>query len=363
MKYHIGISGSHHESSVVVGGARKILFCFPGESLNLHTYPMEVVATRLGELFQKVIQRLKLAGITELHAATRRLCIALPGASSDQDYELAKKCLQESGWPQSSEVRIVDDTWAGLVAGAFATRGICTVAGTGASVYVGLGDFGRNKNQKLDGWGPVLGDFGSGFQLVVDFFRFLGRELDRNVVPPLFDRILAYEPKIQNINNVQQWFDSRHIVYPHDWKIRFAQIASVITSAAEGPNADPTAVRLIEQAAAQIAETISIGLTRYKKEAAQLPIVLQGGMFEHSNLFRNTVIESIKSRFSNTIKMSQYRPVLGSLLLAMAENIHQLPDKRRMDALCKTITKLPTEQKSRLLYPQFQMVITRRQKR
>ena len=104
-----------------------------------------------------------------------RLTLCLPGISTILDHQVGEDCVRDAGWPVAEPANycIIDDTYAGLIAaGPQSTQGICAFAGTGASVYMGTPDgsirnFTPDKVFKLDGFGAMLGDHGSGFRLAL----------------------------------------------------------------------------------------------------------------------------------------------------------------------------------------------------
>lgn len=91
------------------------------------------------------------------------------------------------------------------------------------------------------------------------------------------------------------------------------------TRAADRESPDHDASALVRGAAKDMSQTIAIALGRFA-EARTLPIVFQGGLFEYSDLFRNTVRKIIKKSYSNEIRDPTFRPVVGSLLIAHAED-------------------------------------------
>ena len=60
----------------------------------------------------------------------------MPGAATADEQDLVKYCLSRAGWKKPDKYVVVDDTWAGLVAGTLSYSGTCVFAGTGASIYV-----------------------------------------------------------------------------------------------------------------------------------------------------------------------------------------------------------------------------------
>lgn len=327
-----------------------VLGCVKGDGLNLHTISHLKLASRMGALLENLADRLSLT-LTELKAQTTKLVLAVPGAEIQYGQQLAEACLFLNDWTDRSQFFIADDTWAGLIGGALRRRGICAFAGTGAAVYVGLGEFKTSKQQKIDGWGHILGDYGSGYQLALKMFRFLGRTLDRGKLSPLFEEILQEDPRIVDPDNIQHWFSQLYTLHPEDWVVRFARMAGVVTRAANrSNNADPAARAFVIESAEEIAESISLAINRFLPDSRNLPIVFQGGMFEHNDLFRRAVTERVGELHSNPISMAAFRPVVGAALMACAAD-SMLPDAPLTSDIVDSIKSLPLQESELLAFP------------
>ena len=110
-------------------------------SLNLHTFAKRSVANeltrRLNNCFEKLAKKVRKDQGFNLLERASKLALAIPGVSSPRDLAVAEKAIGQSSWRRDTTTyRVVDDTYVGLIAGAFSTRGICAFAGTGASVFV-----------------------------------------------------------------------------------------------------------------------------------------------------------------------------------------------------------------------------------
>lgn len=356
-KYYIGINGGHSKSvAFAINDDLSTLEVVKSDSLNMHTYHIEQVLLRFENLINKLAIKAKVHP-KELQNGTEKIVLSMPGAATPDEQALVKLCLSRAGWKELSKCIIVDDTWAGLVAGTASYIGTCAFAGTGASIYVneersGAGKFFFGKPHKIDGWGPTIGDFGSGFQLATDMFHLFNRELDNGNTPDLFYEVLKREPLIKELKNSQRWFDTLYIVSPRDWRIKFAQLAATATSAADLPNPDPHAKILVETSAANMTESIKIALKRFPK-ARDLPVVFQGGMFEYSNLYRELVLKAIKKITRHQVYLALLRPVVGAILLALG-NLNRLPSQLSIKEIYRSILTKPEDERLLLLRPNGQ---------
>jgi N-acetylglucosamine kinase-like BadF-type ATPase len=350
MALHIGIFGGHQKSTAIAISDAKVLCCVTGKGLNLHSVQHLKVTNRLGLLLHSLAERLNLRP-SGLREKTAKLVLALPGAMTKLEREVAESCLILNEWNDKSQYHIADDTWAGLIGGNLERRGICAFAGTGAAVFVGLGDFPGDKSYKIDGWGHILGDFGSGFQLALETFRFIGRALDQGHVPALFKDITSEEPRICGVDDVQRWFDQLYVIHRDDWRVKFASLASVATKAANrSVDPDKDAIRLVSKSAQDMADSIKIAIERFKPESMSLPIVFQGGMFEYSRLYREMVADALRQDYPNEVRMALFRPVVGAGLMACAEDF-VLPSPSVCHQITESIQSLAPRERDHLVYP------------
>ena len=350
-RFFIAINGGHTKSvacaiSVDLGAVEVV----EGESLNFHTYPHQVITYRFDELIDKLAHKVGVR-LDDLRSCTERIALSMPGAGTTKDQALIEVCLLRPEWKDPSKYLILDDTWAGLVAGTLSSSGSCVFAGTGASIY--MNDIlGRQMNffgkpNQIDGWGPIIGDFGSGFQLTVDMFRMFNREFDKGSTPELFHKVLEQEPDIGDMTNAQRWFDTLYIRYSYDWRIRFAKLASSATTSADSADPYPCAKALVEKAANDIIESVEIALGNFPG-AKVLPVVFQGGMFEHSKLYRRVVSEKVEKLASGPVYLALFRPVVGALMLALGD-LNVLPDQSTISDLHRAIKAMPQDERCLLI--------------
>jgi N-acetylglucosamine kinase-like BadF-type ATPase len=316
----IAVAGGHTKSSAVaidgsINTSFKVLGCSEiDRGLNLHLRDPREIGLRLKSLIDKLGEKVGCSG--DLLSRCESGCIALPGAATQVDQKLAEAALARAGWC-FVPVSILDDTWAGLIAGASSCRGICAFASTGASVFVGLGEFSLDRTHKLDGWGAFLGDRGSGFQLVTNTLRHIARTIDADRPLSLAKEVLA-QLNISDISQLQEWFDQLVNESSTEWHLEVSKLARLIIAKADDEdNPDETARSLVRHVADNITETICVGIERFKPDTADLPVILQGSMFEHSKLYRGRVLQSVSTRVPNQTRISERRPLYGALVMLL----------------------------------------------
>jgi N-acetylglucosamine kinase-like BadF-type ATPase len=334
----IAVSSGHQASTIVAYAdpgitlsAGRPFYVGVGDSLNLHCIPdTQTLASRLRamlDVFQATLpDPLRARGFT----ADDRLVLSLPGVSSATDLARGKECIDEAGWPagKGDTSLVVDDTYAGLIAGARCTHGICAFAGTGASVYLGSPSYANHqaflpdKSFKLDGFGPMIGDHGSGFRLAMATLERMGRDLDEygvKAITSLYEQLLkALKTDWSLIRNkgLQNGIDDLMASSGPNWRFKIADLGKVITAAAAA--GDLIAIKQVTEAARAMGRTLRIGIDLFD-DLDDAPIHCQGGMFRNSELYRRKVREYL-NRPEEQVVLATYKPVVGALLLAAAQD-------------------------------------------
>jgi N-acetylglucosamine kinase-like BadF-type ATPase len=291
-------------------------------SMNFHNRPRDEVLSRFDAVTRSLLGRVKSPkGVRGGYTARQefRVVLTAPGAAADEDRDWCSELLQDAGFDASS-CMIIDDTWAGLVAGLGSLQGTCAFVGNGASVFVGCrGTSGRN--HKLDGWGPVIGDRGSATQIGIEAVQAIAREFDaQGSAPPLYRRLSHELPEFEAAGNLQRWFDA--VCDGGHWREELAKLAHVVTRIADSTDTDALAVTLVKSAAHALLNTLRLALQRYP-EAKSKPLVLQGGLFANSRRFRNIVMTRAADLFSGDIILSRHRPIFGALILALEGDLRE----------------------------------------
>lgn len=185
--------------------------------------------------------------------------------------------------------------------------------------------------------------------MAVGMFRFFGRYYDEhNCAPPLFARLLQLQPEIQSIENLQRWFDALTMVHKNTWRIRLARLAAAATLDADEAK-DPSdktndAVRVVLNSAGDMLGSIRIALNKWP-EAKSLPIVLQGGNFEYSRVYRNAVVTEVAKLTSGEVGLARNRPAVGAMIMACAPP-PDAPGVELHERIQKAIEELPEHEQA-----------------
>jgi N-acetylglucosamine kinase-like BadF-type ATPase len=317
MKQGILSIASGHTTTQAFYWAEKSQRTASGQSLNRHYVEVVEASKRL----KRIVRKLKL---TKDHLENVRVVLTLPGVSTNKDVENGQHLLKIAGIDCCDDALVVDDTVSALIAEFGTFEGISAICGTGASVFVGRGfrhtPSPVTRPNKKDGWGPLLGDFGSGFRLGLEFLSWVCRGVDLNGVPPdLFAKVAKLEPHLRDLNNAQRWFDEmiESQSSAPNWNMRIARLAQVVTEDVARLNEKSAVYDLLLKAAKQISKTIETA--KEMIDCRDLPVACHGGMFRYSKAFLSAVQENL-SEFAGDVVLAKWRPVFGGLLLGLTDN-------------------------------------------
>jgi N-acetylglucosamine kinase-like BadF-type ATPase len=182
-------------------------------------------------------------------------------------------------------VRMSND--AELVLGALdGSIGIAVVSGTGSIAY------GRNatgERARSGGWGQIIGDEGSGFDIARRLLDSYAREVDgRGPASSCTSRLMTHldlhEP-FQIISWVYAGGTSKGDI---------AALSSIVVEEAAG--GDDVARQIILESARELAVTVGAAARRLGF-AGSLPVALTGGMLLHIDSFRESMLDRLREEW------------------------------------------------------------------
>ncbi|MED6335739.1 MAG: BadF/BadG/BcrA/BcrD ATPase family protein [Planctomycetota bacterium] len=226
-------------------------------------------------------------------AAARRMALRIehhPDASIEVGHDL---CIAHAG------------ALAGTGAG---RRGVVLIAGTGASC---MGLDARGETSLVGGWGPTLGDAGSGHFLGLEALRAVVRASDgRGPRTALSERVLSslgiVEPR-EMLRFVDEHADRR----------RIAGLAPVVIGLADAGDevAEAILARGVEELAALVAHAVAA--VAANDGGGDVPIAVVGGLTNAGAPFLDPLRSSIRQRSPSARWIEPHgTPLEGALLLA-----------------------------------------------
>ena len=231
------------------------------------------------QVVQAVTEAMRMAG-GEL--PVRAAWVGLSGI----DRPGARELLMPKLRPLAGEVRLTND--AELMFGALPGRaGVVLIAGTGS---IALGRNPDGVTARAGGWGHLIGDEGSGYDLGRRAIQAAARAADgRGPETMLLDAILAHWQLDQPMAMIGR-------VYGTPDKAEIAALATLVFEAAR--EGDPVARRIVADAAGELATAVLAVANRleFPDGTLALALALAGGLLTGESGFRNQVVRRVRRR-------------------------------------------------------------------
>jgi N-acetylglucosamine kinase-like BadF-type ATPase len=227
-------------------------------------------------------------------------CFGLAGVDRPEDER------EISRWVRDQNIaplfRVLNDSELILAAGTPDGWGVALISGTGS---VCLGRSPEGKTARVGGWGHVLGDEGSGYQMGIRALSLATQTADgRADARDLLATVLRH----WSLSDAQELIRYAHA--PTTTQAEIAGLAAEVANlAAKG---DAAAQRILDEAAGELARHVDAIVQRLRLRRP--PLALAGAAMR-GNL-RNAVRSAIRSEIGPLVHVSD--PSLGAIALAQA---------------------------------------------
>ncbi|GGD77300.1 BadF/BadG/BcrA/BcrD ATPase family protein [Paenibacillus nasutitermitis] len=288
--YYIGIDGGGTKTETIVSD--RFGRCL-GSSLISGTNPNFVGADpALANVAEGV--RLAMEGLDPLPIAHVAVCI--PGMRKYAQ-EVAAALLLEP-----LRITAASDTMSTFYGALVKEYGVVLLAGTGSFA---LGVAPNGKTVTIGGWGPVIGDDGSGQLIAVKALRAAARQFDGTGPPTLLtDKIKDYY-NIDSINDLKTKVALDNV----------SKLTYFVRDAAEA--GDLIANVILRETAQNLADLVTDTLYQLEFDAEITDVALAGGLWELGDLLTAPFKALMSGVYPNVrIIPAVFPPVVGALLTA-----------------------------------------------
>jgi N-acetylglucosamine kinase len=240
-------------------------------------------------------------------------CFGMAGLDREEDLHILRGIAQAvlPGVP----VEIVHDADIALVGGTGGRRyGVVVIAGTG-SVAVGFTADGRTA--RTGGWGHILGDEGSGYDLARRGLNAASRAVDGRGPATILSLRL---PKAAGVATLEAVADR---VYLEGWTAtQVASLAPAVLAAAE--EGDEVAGEIVRAAGHELALAAVSVIRALGMEERIFEVVLSGGIFHGSARMVEAVRREVAAFASQSdVHLPRSEPVLGAAWMALQAAAHR----------------------------------------
>lgn len=292
----LGVDGGGTKTRAVVAAADgHVLGEGLAPSCNQYTVGFEAAAMALRAAIGQA-----LASVPGATLPVAAACFGLAGVDRPGDDALF------AGWAEreriARRVRIVNDGELVLAAGTPDGWGIAVIAGTG-SICFGRAPDGRAA--RAGGWGWLLGDEGSGYDMAVRALRLATQTADGRAAAPSILRMV-----------LEQWsLGAPDDLVPHAYRPQttaavVARLAAPL--AALGEAGDPHARVILEAGGRELARHVDV--VARKLDLSCPPLALAGGLLVASRVMREAILAAVTIEIGPATVVAD--PTLGAIALA-----------------------------------------------
>ncbi|HEX6214604.1 MAG TPA: BadF/BadG/BcrA/BcrD ATPase family protein [Vicinamibacterales bacterium] len=261
-----------------------------------------------GELqVEKVLHEVIERAMNGRYTPPEAVCLGMAGVDRESDGRLIRDIMRRLGFRQNT--LIVNDALIALVAGAGANPGVVVISGTGS---IAFGVSHRGLAARAGGWGPTLGDEGSGYWIGRRALEAVVRDVDgRGPKTALTERVLEFFSLSRPELLVSEIYHQ-----PHGRRAIASLAPEVDRARLEG---DLVAGEIMTDAANELATAAGSVITRLDMRGEQFPILLAGGMLKQSEWLAAEVLRRMAevAPRSEVLPLTE-EPVIGAVRLATA---------------------------------------------
>ena len=243
MSMYLAVDAGGTKTECVIADEERVLARVSGETVKIMSVGAAEATARLRHLLEEASSVAKVP----LYLVTRA-CVGLAGISSEGVRDWAETALAEL---LTGDLVLTGDEEIALEAAFGSGPGVLVIAGTGSHV---VGRCSNGSRMTAGGWGPMLGDEGSGHWIGLEGIRSGLRALDRGVPSCLLREVYS----LWGINGIGALVAKANSRPRPD----FAMLAEgVARCAAQG---DALATSVLERAGEELAAQVSIVVSKMR---------------------------------------------------------------------------------------------------
>lgn len=301
---YIGIDGGGSKTLCVVGdGTGQVRHVGYGGATNVKSSTCAETEAILLQLLEETLTR---CGASMMDVAGLSLCLAGGHRPSDK---AAMKQFMTPYFSRETRIVVQSDAAAAWAAGTWGQPGIVLIAGTGSIAYGRLSP--ESSEERAGGWGYLLGDEGSGFELSRKALQAVMRHYDgRGPATSMTEAVLA-RLELDQPEALIDW------LYGHPAMRReLAALSDIVIHAAM--KGDSVAETIVAEAAYELRELVRAVRKRLGDE--RLPVIAAGGLFS-APYFYSAFIAALQQRDKEAgeCRLLTLPPAVGAYYLALHE--------------------------------------------
>ena len=312
MRYVLGIDGGGTTTKCLVaddGG--NLLGQGIGEPSN---YQIVGVQKAIEVVNRSIEEAIRIGAVKK--AKCEVICLGLAGVGRSVDYEIIDKALKRLNLAQ--KIILHHDAFIALAGATVCQSGVVIIAGTGATAF-GMNE--KGQTARANGWGHILGDEGSGYDIGQKALRAVMKAYDGRGEATLLTSKLIQHFELKSLPNIVQR------VYRD--KLSRKEIAALTPLVVEvAKKKDKVAALILKEAGGELGTSVIAVIKSLKMEKKEFKVAMIGGVFKAG--------ESILPYFKEKVKevapkasfiRSRFEPAIGAIFLGLREIGIEIDDK------------------------------------
>ena len=299
--YFLGIDGGGTKTHAVITDASfKVIGEAFSEASNALRVGLEEAVLHIDQAVNEACLR---AGIEPRDIASA--CAALAGISHPIHYHTMKDALDER--LGLNHLELVTDARAALAGALDGQPGVVLIAGTG-SIAMGMNEAGEQS--RSGGWGPTLGDEGSGYDIARQALKAVISSFDGRAPKTLLTERVCKKLGIASAK------DLPGVIYNSDSEsVEIASLARVVAEAAS--EGDPTARDILARAGRDLSELVVSVIRKLGLESKSFRVACVGSVFKSGECILGPLGEAVLAVAPKAvIGPPLFPPTIGAVKLA-----------------------------------------------
>jgi N-acetylglucosamine kinase-like BadF-type ATPase len=309
-RYWLGIDGGGtHTRAVLVGTVlddpERMLGEGRADAANLNRVGLEAAVKNVGLAVSEACSRAEVAASTITAA-----CVGLAGVQHPKNHRRMLIALKSS--LPISELTLETDARVALAGATDLHPGVVIIAGTGS---ISCGINARGKYVRAGGWGPTMGDEGSGHYIGKRALEAVMSAYDhRKPLTRLTEPVCRYLGVSSPPELPPVIYDS-----PGEERRDIAQLSKIVVEAARA--GDVVALEILNDAAAQLARAATTVIKQLEMGQESFRVAYVGGVFDAGELILAPLRRAILTAAPHALLAAPlFPPVIGAVKLAQARH-------------------------------------------
>ncbi|MCX7833577.1 MAG: hypothetical protein N2490_05140 [Ignavibacteria bacterium] len=267
------------------------------KSISLNHFGVETFCNYLLQVLNRIVNGKKFSWSDCIG-----ICAAIAGARNENIKKNIKEYLKSA--LNFKNIVITSDAEAIIYYLYRDKDGAILISGTGSVIYAKI----NNKIIRTGGWGRIIGDVGSGYEIGRTILQKLVSEYDMYNGKVKTDFLSKLEKKFKfSSNNLVEkiYLKNFNISLLTHYVIQLAEIG------------DNHCQKLLKEQASKLIQQLNIFI-RANKVKGKLNLTLCGGLLQNENYYSKLIKQQIKTKFKNKFVLieKKFSPLKGSLQIA-----------------------------------------------